>query len=79
MSIIEATRQEELQSDSTWKAIFTQGKPRFFQRLVLSAFVMSMYQLTGVNLITYYVYVLTFTELRKDRLLVTLRILLAFY
>ncbi|RJE25596.1 sugar transporter [Aspergillus sclerotialis] len=55
VSMIEKTLQEDMQSNSTWQAIFTQGKPRFFQRLVLSAFVMSMYQLTGVNLITYYV------------------------
>lgn len=53
--MIEQTLQEDMQSDSRWQAIFTQGKPRFFQRLVLSAFVMCMYQLTGVNLITYYV------------------------
>lgn len=53
--MIEGTLQEELQSTSRWQTIFTQGKPRFFQRLVLSTFVMCMMQLTGINLITYYV------------------------
>lgn len=53
--MIEKKLEEDTQSDSGWQAIFTQGKTRFFQRLTLSVFVMSMYQLTGVNIITYYV------------------------
>lgn len=53
--MIEKNLQEDMQSDSRWQAIFTQGKARYFQRLTLAAFIMSMYQLTGVNLITYYV------------------------
>ncbi|PCH04068.1 Major facilitator superfamily domain, general substrate transporter [Penicillium occitanis (nom. inval.)] len=55
VSMIEKNLQEDMQSDSRWQAIFTQGKPRYFQRLTLAAFIMCMYQLTGVNLITYYV------------------------
>ncbi|KAI2865699.1 hypothetical protein CBS63078_8346 [Aspergillus niger] len=67
VSLIENALQEDSQSDSKWQAIFTQGRPRFFQRLVLSAFVMCMYQLTGVNLITYYVPVIFQNTLKFSR------------
>ncbi|KAJ5082308.1 sugar transporter [Penicillium argentinense] len=33
LSMIEKTLQEDLETDSRWLAIFTQGKPRFFQHV----------------------------------------------
>lgn len=54
MSLVEKALEEEAESDSSWGDIFTQGKPRFFQRLVLSVMSLCMLQISGVNLITYY-------------------------
>lgn len=54
MSIIQTNLEEEAEIDSGWKQIFTQEKPRFFQRLVLAIMSMCMLQLSGINLITYY-------------------------
>ncbi|KAF3405188.1 Sugar transporter STL1 [Talaromyces pinophilus] len=67
VSMIEKNLQEDMQSDSRWQAIFTQGKPRYFQRLTLAAFIMCMYQLTGVNLITYYVPIIFQNTLKLSR------------
>lgn len=54
MSIIETSLLEEAESDSSWSDIFTQGRPRFFQRLCLAILSLAMMQLSGINLITYY-------------------------
>ena len=57
MSLIERALEEEAASDATWLDVFTQGKSRFFQRLVLAVLSICMLQISGVNLITYYAYV----------------------
>lgn len=54
MSVIDTSLAEEAESSSSWKDITTQGRPRFFQRLVLAVLSLSMMQLSGINLITYY-------------------------
>ncbi|RDW62489.1 hypothetical protein BP5796_10791 [Coleophoma crateriformis] len=54
MSLVERALEEEAESNSGWRDIFTQGRPRFFQRLVLAIFGLCMLQISGVNLITYY-------------------------
>lgn len=54
MSVIDTSLTEEAESSSSWKDITTQGRPRFFQRLVLAVLSLSMMQLSGINLITYY-------------------------
>ncbi|OQE32016.1 hypothetical protein PENSTE_c001G04509 [Penicillium steckii] len=54
MSIIETSLLEEAESNSSWGDIFTQGRPRFFQRLCLATMSLAMMQLSGINLITYY-------------------------
>jgi len=54
MSVIETSLIEEAESCSSWRDITTQGRPRFFQRLVLAVLSLSMMQLSGINLITYY-------------------------
>ncbi|KAJ9133457.1 General substrate transporter [Pleurostoma richardsiae] len=54
MSHIERALEEEAASDASWHDIFTQGRPRFFQRLVLAIISICMLQISGVNLITYY-------------------------
>jgi hypothetical protein len=54
MSLVERALEEEAESDSTWGDIFTQGRPRFFQRLMLAVTSLCMLQISGVNLITYY-------------------------
>jgi hypothetical protein len=54
MAYIETALEEESESDASWRDIFTQGRPRFFQRLVLAIVSLCMLQISGVNLITYY-------------------------
>ncbi|KAJ5113189.1 hypothetical protein N7456_001723 [Penicillium angulare] len=54
MSVIETILAEEAESNSSWSDITTQGRPKFFQRLVLAVLSLSMMQLSGINLITYY-------------------------
>lgn len=54
MALIENALREEEKSDSSWHNIFTQGKPRFFQRLILAIMALCMLQISGINLITYY-------------------------
>ncbi|KAJ5281735.1 hypothetical protein N7478_007107 [Penicillium angulare] len=54
MSAIETILAEEAESNSSWSDITTQGRPKFFQRLVLAVLSLSMMQLSGINLITYY-------------------------
>lgn len=56
MSHIERALEEEAESSSSWSDIFTQGEPRFFQRLILAIMSLCMLQISGVNLITYYAY-----------------------
>lgn len=51
---IQRALEEEAESNASWSDIFTQGKPRFFQRLVLAVMSLCMLQISGVNLITYY-------------------------
>lgn len=57
----EAAQQQQDESPNTksWLGgrkdeMFTQGKPRFFQRLVLATMALCMLQISGINLITYY-------------------------
>lgn len=57
MSLIDTALSEEAESNSSWSDIITQGRPRFFQRLVLAILSLAMMQLSGINLITYYAYV----------------------
>ena len=54
MSLIDTALSEEAESNSSWSDIITQGRPRFFQRLVLAILSLAMMQLSGINLITYY-------------------------
>ncbi|AEO63159.1 uncharacterized protein THITE_2038523 [Thermothielavioides terrestris NRRL 8126] len=54
MAIIERNLEEEAARDGSWGQLFTQGRPRFFQRLVLAVVSLCMLQISGVNLITYY-------------------------
>lgn len=61
----EVRAQEQQQHDGTTKKekggwlklnddMLTQGRPRFFQRLVLATMALCMLQISGINLITYY-------------------------
>lgn len=54
MTLIEHALNEEAEVGSKWSDIFTQGRPRFFQRLILAIMTLCMLQLSGINLITYY-------------------------
>ncbi|KAI0015254.1 general substrate transporter [Xylariomycetidae sp. FL0641] len=54
VSFVKQNLEEEAESNSSWGDIFTQGRPRFFQRLVLAVVSLCMLQISGVNLITYY-------------------------
>lgn len=55
------TPTEEREKTNSWwsnnnnnNELLTQGKPRFFQRLVLATMALCMLQISGINLITYY-------------------------
>lgn len=54
MSHIEKALEEEEESNASWRNIFTQGRPRFFQRMTLAIMSLCMLQISGINLITYY-------------------------
>ncbi|KAI0479387.1 general substrate transporter [Xylariaceae sp. FL0804] len=54
MSFVKQNLDEEAETNSSWSDIFTQGEPRFFQRLCLATVSLCMLQISGVNLITYY-------------------------
>ncbi|KAI1339974.1 general substrate transporter [Xylariaceae sp. FL0016] len=54
LSFVKQNLDEEAETNSSWGDIFTQGRPRFFQRLTLAVVSLCMLQISGVNLITYY-------------------------
>lgn len=57
LSLVEHALEVEVvaeRSSASWGDIFTQGRPRFFQRLVLGTMALCMLQISGINLITYY-------------------------
>lgn len=54
MSLVEHALEVEAVGSSDWGQVFTQGRPRFFQRLTLATMALCMLQISGVNLITYY-------------------------
>jgi len=53
MALIEHALNEEAEVGSKWSDIFTQERPRFFQRLILAIMTLCMLQISGINLITY--------------------------
>ncbi|KAF2767627.1 general substrate transporter [Teratosphaeria nubilosa] len=54
LTLIERAICEEANVESRWTDIFTQGRPRFVQRLCLATISLCMLQISGINLITYY-------------------------
>lgn len=54
MSLVEHALEAEAEGASSWSQMFTQGRPRFFQRLTLATMALCMLQISGINLITYY-------------------------
>ncbi|CAJ2511448.1 Uu.00g070730.m01.CDS01 [Anthostomella pinea] len=74
MSFIKQNLDEEAETETGWGDIFTQGRPRFFQRMVLAVVSLCMLQISGINLITYYAPVIfenTLGMSRNTSLLVT--------
>lgn len=53
-AIEHALDEESVAVTRSWTQCFTQGKPRYFQRMVLAIMALCMLQLSGINLITYY-------------------------
>lgn len=53
MMLIQKNLEEEAECDSSWHDVFSQGKPRFAQRLTLAILSLAMLQISGINLITY--------------------------
>lgn len=67
VSHIQTNLEEEAESNASWRNIFTQGRPRFFQRLVLAMMALGMLQISGINLITYYAPVIFQNTLNMSR------------
>ncbi|GFZ42316.1 hypothetical protein JCM24511_00030 [Saitozyma sp. JCM 24511] len=73
-AIEHALDEESVAVTRSWTQCFTQGKPRYFQRMVLAIVALCMLQLSGINLITYYAPVIfqdTIGMSRNTSLLVT--------